>query len=105
VVRHHLGEAVVEVAAAVEGEVVHVQCHSVGVHAEGQVFQAVAVAEGVAEGQVQLADQWEEGEGEAVQLVQRKSGAKVVRVVREAGLLEHVRVGVERVGAAEGQLA
>lgn len=75
---HHLEEEVVVVVAGAEGaegEMVEVQCYSVGVHAvatrvEGQVFQAVAVV--VAEEQAQLADQREEVEAEAVQLVQRK---------------------------------
>ncbi len=73
VVRHHL--EVVGVEGEVAAAAVQVQCYSVGVQAEavqaeGQVFRAVA--EVVVEGQVQPADQREEAEGEAMQLVQLK---------------------------------
>lgn len=66
-VRHHL-EAEVVVAEEAEGAgAVRIQCYSVGVQAEGQVFQAVAA-------EAQLADQREEVEAEVevVQLVQLK---------------------------------
>lgn len=71
---HHLEVEVVEAVEEEEG--VQIQCHSVRVRAEarwaeGQVFQAVAAA-AAAEGQVQLADQLEEAEAEAVQPVQRR---------------------------------